>query len=85
MMMEDGDVDVDSITGQWDNPLVYDAKAQSVISSGSQAPSRYSYAASRDGRTLFREVAGRKLNDTNDQYLLPSGEFHRPCFLPMQL
>ncbi len=40
----------------------------------SPAQSRYSYAPSRDGRSLFREIAGRKLNDTNGQYLLPSGE-----------
>lgn len=40
----------------------------------SPAQSRYSYAPSRDGRSLFREIAGRKLNDTNGQYILPSGE-----------
>ena len=66
---DDGGQDIYEVTSQ----ASYNGDgAESDIS---LSPSRYSYAPSRDGRSLFREIAGRKLNDTNGQYLLPSGEF----------
>lgn len=47
-----------------------------VVSSMDQspAPSMYSYESSRDGRSLYRELAGRTLNAQNDLYQLPSGK-----------
>ena len=39
----------------------------------SPAPSMYSFAASRDGRSMYKELAGRILNAQNDVYTLPAG------------
>ncbi|KAL5529605.1 hypothetical protein ACEPAG_5590 [Sanghuangporus baumii] len=41
---------------------------------GSPAPSVYSYRSMRDGQAMLREIAGRKLNSTNELYLLPADE-----------
>ncbi|KLO11866.1 S-adenosyl-L-methionine-dependent methyltransferase [Schizopora paradoxa] len=65
---DDGGQDIYEVTSQ------ASFNGDGAESDNSSAPSRYSYAPSRDGRSLFREIAGRKLNDTNDQYILPSDE-----------
>ena len=40
---------------------------------GTPAPSFYSYRSQRDGQTMLRELAGRRLNTANELYLLPAG------------
>ncbi|KLO18675.1 S-adenosyl-L-methionine-dependent methyltransferase [Schizopora paradoxa] len=64
------DIDID-----FDDDARSDSGMTAVSStSQSPAPSMYSFTSSRDGRTLYREIAGRKLNAQNDLYQLPSDD-----------
>ena len=62
------EIDADQESLEYE-PTVYSTE------SGTPAPSVYSYASSRDGRALLREIGGRTLNAKNELYLLPAGMF----------
>ena len=64
------EIDADQESLEYE-PTVYSTE------SGTPAPSVYSYASSRDGRALLREIGGRTLNAKNELYLLPAGMFRR--------
>lgn len=65
----DIDIDVDDQDARSDSGMTAVSST-----SNSPAPSMYSFTSSRDGRSLYREIAGRKLNAQNDLYQLPSGK-----------
>ncbi|KDQ16365.1 hypothetical protein BOTBODRAFT_31050 [Botryobasidium botryosum FD-172 SS1] len=51
-----------------------DDDARSESTSGTPAPSVYSFRSSVDGKVLLREAQGRKFNTQNDLYFLPADE-----------
>ena len=69
-------MDIDDSCSDMSGATLTGSTTSSMLTSvdGSPAPSVYSYRSMRDGQAMLREIAGRKLNSTNDLYLLPAGK-----------
>ncbi|KAL5511259.1 hypothetical protein ACEPAH_4474 [Sanghuangporus vaninii] len=69
-------MDIDDSCSVITTTTVTGSTSSSMLTSvdGSPAPSVYSYRSMRDGQAMLREIAGRKLNSTNELYLLPADE-----------